>query len=412
MPEMPRHRARIIMARDATDIDHASPRKPAPLVLDQPTHRLDVHFTGSGSEYFRIWSVNLLLMLVTLTFYYPWAKVRRLQYFHRNTLVDGNPLDFHGSPLKMLRGYLLVGVLVLLYSAAGNVSALAGLAAFVIVAALWPALLKSSMQFRLANTSWRGLRFRFTGTVSGAYRALLPLFLPGLLITAALVGVDDQAHPPQWYGLWTGAVLLLTLAVAPWLWFNLKRYQHQNYALGQARTELRSHAAAFYMVFVKTGGVLLLLLVLFVGLAILASGASVSALNAGGIRDVLTTGLVLVLFTLSLYLFASNIIARAYFVSRMQNLVWSRTGNDGLRFRSRLSFRPYVMLQLKNWLLILFTLGLYWPFAAVANARMRLQALNVIMRIDPADLVDEARALQGDAAGDAAGDLLGMDIGL
>jgi Bacterial protein of unknown function (DUF898) len=42
-------------------------------------HRLDVRFTGSGSEYFRIWIVNLLLMLVTLSLYYPWAKVRRLR---------------------------------------------------------------------------------------------------------------------------------------------------------------------------------------------------------------------------------------------------------------------------------------------------------------------------------------------
>ncbi len=109
---------------------------------DPQSYHLQIRFTGSGSEYFRIWIVNLLLMLLTLGIYYPWAKVRRLRYFHGNTLVDGEPLDFHGKPIKMLKGYLLVGLLFALYSAAGNFYAVAGLIAFVIVMALWPALLK------------------------------------------------------------------------------------------------------------------------------------------------------------------------------------------------------------------------------------------------------------------------------
>ena len=103
-----------------------------------------MRFTGSGSEYFRIWIVNLLLTLVTLGIYYPWAKVRRLRYFYGNTLVGEHPLGFHADPKKMLRGYLLVALLLVLYSVAGHFSPVAGLVAFVIVAAVWPALLKSS----------------------------------------------------------------------------------------------------------------------------------------------------------------------------------------------------------------------------------------------------------------------------
>ena len=87
-------------------------------------HTLPITFTGSGSEYFRIWIVNLLLTLVTLGLYYPWAKVRKLRYFYGNTLVGGHPLDFHGQPKRMLRGFLLVGVLVAIYSLAGKVSPL------------------------------------------------------------------------------------------------------------------------------------------------------------------------------------------------------------------------------------------------------------------------------------------------
>jgi uncharacterized membrane protein YjgN (DUF898 family) len=385
----------------ASDLNSITPAEPR-------DYRLAVHFTGSGSEYFRIWIVNLLLLLVTLGVYYPWAKVRRLRYFHANTVVDGAPLDFHGDPKKMLRGYLLVGVLVLLYSTAGNFSSAAGLAAFVIVTALWPALLKSSMQFRLANTSWRGLRFRFNGTLAGAYRAVVPLFIPGVIVLAALLGVPDQRHPPAWYRSMLAVVVLASLLTVPWLWWNLKRYQHNHYAIGQQQSELRSTVGAFYVVFLKTAGVLLL--------SGSMAGASV-ALVLGGVSG--TPGraagplwVVAALLGVVALLVVVQLIVRPYFTSRMQNLLWSRTGNSALRFRSQLRFRALLGLTLKNWLLMLCTLGLYWPFAAIALARMRLQALSVTTRVEPDSLIDQARAHDGEAAGDAAGDLLGLDIGL
>src|SRR5437870_11095625 len=72
------------------------------------SYRLAMRFTGSGSEYFRIWIVNLLLILVTLGLYFPFAKVRRLRYFYGNTQLGGEEFDFHGNPWKMLRGFLLM----------------------------------------------------------------------------------------------------------------------------------------------------------------------------------------------------------------------------------------------------------------------------------------------------------------
>ncbi len=42
-------------------------------------------FHGNASEYFGIWIVNILLTIITLSLYAPWAKVRRLRYFYGNT---------------------------------------------------------------------------------------------------------------------------------------------------------------------------------------------------------------------------------------------------------------------------------------------------------------------------------------
>jgi uncharacterized membrane protein YjgN (DUF898 family) len=40
-------------------------------------------FTGTTGEYFRIWAVNLLLSIVTLGLYSPWAKVRHAIRYSR-----------------------------------------------------------------------------------------------------------------------------------------------------------------------------------------------------------------------------------------------------------------------------------------------------------------------------------------
>src|SRR5690606_28413884 len=70
---------------------------PAPAAAPQP-RTLALIFTGDGREYFRIWVVNLLLTLATFGIYSAWAKVRRLQYFDRNTQLAGASFDFHGNP--------------------------------------------------------------------------------------------------------------------------------------------------------------------------------------------------------------------------------------------------------------------------------------------------------------------------
>jgi len=148
------------------------------------------------------------------------------------------------------------------------------------------------------------------------------------------------------------------------------------------------------------------------GLAYLVVGAGVDSLAGIDPAWAASSGMLLFVWALLLLTLAVQVVMLPYLGCRLQNLLWSRTGNRAMRFRSRLRLRPWLGLHIKNWLLMLLTLGLYWPFAAVATTRMRLHAITVVTRVDPADLVEEARALQGDAAGDAAGDLLGLDIGL
>lgn len=371
---------------------------------------LDIVFTGSGSEYFRIWIVNLLLTLVTLGIYYPWAKVRRLRYFYGNTLVDGAALDFHGDPKKMLKGSALVAVLFGLYSLAGQFSPVAGLIALVLVALIGPALLRASMQFRLANTSWRGLRFRFKGSMPEVYRAVLPLYAPAVLILgyAAMAAPDtgeDTAAATR-FGLTMLGLLVLMLVVQPWTLWKLKQYQHNHYAFATVQTRFTATPWSFYKLGLKVCGFALLAIALPV--AAIAALVFTAPSPSQGLRGLgpLATMLPFLLMLLVL------VAVKPYAVSRTQNLVWNHTGGDQLQFHSALRLVPLLWLTVKNWLLVLVTLGLYWPFAAIAMARLRLQAVSIETYIAPGTLVGQRTHGSQDAAGDAAGDMLGFDLGL
>ena len=51
-------------------------------------------FTGKTGEYFGIWIVNVLLIIITLGIYTAWAKVRTKRYFYGHTLLNNSPFDY------------------------------------------------------------------------------------------------------------------------------------------------------------------------------------------------------------------------------------------------------------------------------------------------------------------------------
>lgn len=400
---------------------------PAPIVLDfgqrgprameaegdALPHRHEIAFSGTGSEYFRLWIVNLLLIVVTLTLYYPWAKVRKLRYFHTNTHVAGHALDFHGEPLKMLRGYVLVVALAGAYALAGEVSPGAQTIALLLLALLWPALWRASLQFRLGNTSWRGLRLRFSGSLGGAYGALLLPWVVFAVVGGAigfLAAVLGAAASRPEFVLLPLVMVAGVYGLIPYFWLRLKRYQHGHYAYGNLETALDTGVGATYGAFVRAAGVATLTF-LVAGLAFLLAATLLGGASLAGSKAV--AGAVLAFAPLVALLFIlAQVVPRAYITARLQNLLWSGTGSADIRFESRLAFGSLARLLFKNWLLVIVTLGLYWPWAAIAVARLRLEAVSLSTRESLDALSAGVTPRRGDAAGDAAGDVFGIDLGL
>jgi uncharacterized membrane protein YjgN (DUF898 family) len=266
-----------------------------------PARSVRIDFSASGSEYFRIWIVNLLLIVVTLGFYLPFAKARRLRYFYANTAVGGQALAFHGDPWKMLRGYVLMLLLFGAYAASGHVSSWLSLVVFGLLALLWPALWRSSLRFRLGNTSWRGLRFGFEGGLKDAYAAMGLVFVPGLLIVLGTALVMDGIDPDDTAAMaaageallpWMAASFLAALLLLPVAFWLIKRYQHNGYRYAQQATQFSAGLGSMVKWGLKVIGVGLLAIVAF---ALMVVGLAFVLGLAGGL---LKSPVIAVLFVL------------------------------------------------------------------------------------------------------------------
>ncbi len=130
-----------------------------------------VIFEGKTSEYFGIWIVNLLLSIVTLGIYSAWAKVRRKKYFYNNTLIDNVGFDYHAKPISILKGRLIAVALLVVAAINPILQSLVFLLIFIAL----PWLVVRGSIFNSRNSSHRGLRFDFIGTVGKAVRVFIGL---------------------------------------------------------------------------------------------------------------------------------------------------------------------------------------------------------------------------------------------
>jgi uncharacterized membrane protein YjgN (DUF898 family) len=381
------------------------PATPAPRI---PPQHLPIRFTGSGGEYFRIWIVNLLLTVVTLGIWSAWAKVRKTRYFWTNTQLAGSAFQYHGNAGAILRGRLLAGAFFVVYSVAGRLSITAGMVAGVVLVLIGPWFFYKSMRFKLANTSWRGLRFGFDSTAGQAYGVFAPAMALGVLFVAALVPAQRVApgESPKFLPIVLAELALFV--VMPWLHARAKAYQHGRARYGSLAFEFEPSTGAFFGLYTKTFLASLPLLVLLV-----LAAAAVAAL-AGGLKnpDALKVAMVPMLVAVYAVLLLTYAFAGAFFVARLQRLVWTRTHAGAVRFTTSVTARGYVRVWLVNGLLTLLTLGIYWPWAAVATARYRLECMAVDADTSLEAVAAARLPVETSSTGEGAVDLFGWDLGL
>ena len=319
-----------------------------------------VHFSGSGAEYFGIWIVNLLLTIVTLGIYSPWAKVRRLQYFYRHTELAGSSFDFHGKPIKILIGRAIALAMLIAYNYSARVHSPWILAVVFGIVFAMPWLLRNSLRFRLYNTSWRGVRFHFRGSVARAYRVFL---LYGFLS------------------------LITIYVMAPFMHQRVKAYQHNNSWFGRTQCSFHARAGQFYKIYL----VLLAAFVVFgFVLGISGIGSAFLAFSQGQMNGGHPDAVAVLKALGMLYgvLILMGISIGPAFHALITNLIWNNTRIGEHRIECNMSPIGLIRVTVGNFVLVALTLGLFFPWAMVRMAKFRLEAVRLIPAGDLQEFVD------------------------
>jgi uncharacterized membrane protein YjgN (DUF898 family) len=366
-------------------------------------------FTGKGSEYFSIWIVNLLLSIITLGIYSAWAKVRREQYFHRNTLLDNQAFDYTGDPTNILKGRVVALIILVIGSTLREINVALAVGVIIAYALLYPWVIVRSLKFRARNTLYRNIAFVFTGTTREAvkvffwiYLAFLPLIFASIYFGPDIAALDAQKKAGEhidafpvfmwWFFGCMGLGLLIMLLAWP-LYVALKqKFVHGHIGYGSARGGFDASVRDFFTALLKVAGFTVLTFAL-IGIVIYAAIA-------------------LSFPWLLLAAYALLVIPNAAYKTFIVNTTYRHASIGGQRLHADMEIGSYAPLLLQNLLLMIFTLGFAWPWVQVRVARYRCE--NLALFAAPAvfdSIIGEAQK-NPSALGEEAAEFLDFDISL
>ena len=319
----------------------SAPRRPIEF------NREPFSFTGTTREYFGIWIVNVLLTIVTLGVYSAWAKVRRQRYFYGNTWLAGASFDYHARPVRILIGRVIVLALLVAYNLALQFAPLVG--GLIGVAGLFaiPWFVMRGLRFNARVTSYRNVRFDFTGGYGGAFLAYI-------------LG----------WGVIYGSGAILAPLASQWMWgYNLGRLRYGDRPIA-CEPRLEKLFRQWWLPAIVLVGGIVALVVIVGGTAYFFSdllGRVFGLDEDGGLSPYAFLIIFYAALVPFLLLYA---LAGLIYRAGTRNVALNETVIDGRHVLSSSIHRGrYAWISITNLLATLFSLGLARPWAAIRMAK-------------------------------------------
>ncbi|MDM8567984.1 YjgN family protein [Thiotrichales bacterium HSG1] len=362
-------------------------------------------FTGNGSEYFKIWIVNIILTVLTLGIYSAWAKVRNKRYFYGNTTLDNAAFEYHATPMMILKGRLIAVAALITYAVLSEFFPILGIAFAVLLTMFIPWAVWRSMQFNARMVSYRNVRFSFHGILVDAYKILLLIpFLP--IITGAILG--GVAYFIWGQGVLFGGIFSLTFLafylMFPYVQQLLTSYYINHRQFGQGKFSAQLSAKKYYTIY----------LVLFVTvIAILTViGLTIGAIfyftigfeyfndmEESQVLMIAYSGIGLVYLAFIIF----GIWGTAYLEANVKNYVFNNVHLDeSLQFQSNIRVGKLFGIYATNMLMIIITLGLAYPWTIVRLKKYKIESSRTIGNItEYANQQQDTQSALGEEIGDA-----------
>ncbi len=181
--------------------------------MTSPTGEPAIRFFGDSKAYWRLLMRGGVLVMVTLGIYRFWLTTDVRRFLWSNTEVAGDGLEYSGTPLELLIGFLTaIAILVPLYTLfffaaldLGFIGQMSGVIGFALLFVLGQYAIYRARRYRLTRTVYRGLRFHQNGSAWGyALRAVLwwslTLMTLGLAYPFQLASLERYKMRHTFYG--------------------------------------------------------------------------------------------------------------------------------------------------------------------------------------------------------------------
>lgn len=141
-----------------------------------------VRFLGQRRTYWRLLVRGAILLMVTLGIYRFWLATDVRRFLWSNTEIAGEALEYTGTSLELLIGFLVaIAILIPVYAGfflaaldLGTLGKLSSVIAFAALGVLGQYAIFRARRYRLTRTIYRGLRFHQEGSAwAYAFRAML-----------------------------------------------------------------------------------------------------------------------------------------------------------------------------------------------------------------------------------------------
>lgn len=359
--------------------------------LPPETHNFEFH--GNSLEYFRIWFTNIFLTIISLGIYAPWAKVRTKKYFYRNTILNGEPFDYTGNPYAILKGYAIiiaafipVAIFQHLYPEAG------GLITILVYLCVIPYLIYKSLKFNARNLLYRNISCSFKGTPGESYK-----------INAGLVILI-----PFTLGL-----------IFPYWDFRRRQYIFSNLSYGNAAFDFKGGAGSFYKYYTIAS----LIPLLFLFLLGFLGGICYFAMNQADPQmlinifpeiagiDLNSIWIAAAVVAYIVFILSIMVVKQYIFVTLTNYTMNGLSIPLSMTFHSDIKIIKYLFIQFVNFLAILFSVGLLYPWAKVRKMKYVTECMTVTAFADFDSFVAVSTP-DVSAIGDAGADLFDIDIAL
>ena len=387
-----------------------------------------IQFKGDGTEYFKIWIVNVLLCIVTIGIYYPWAKVRTRRYFYANTEYANRYFDYHATGKQLFLGYLIGVFILFALQIVGSILPTIGLILPVVLFAFIPWIIMRSLKFNMRMTSFSNVRFSFKGNLKPAYIIYMLIPILGYLAIAlpVFVSLFPMSKLDEGFNVIFAFMLFLVgliAAIAIGIFviglFTKKaaEYQIGQTKFGQGDFFININTSKFIKIQLKKILIIIGCLIILSILSGLVFAATMSGgFNLGSISNDIESAEASPLFVFGFLVvyfgfIATFLFATAYSFSRQRQYIFENTTLDkAITFRSTVGAKRYFYILVTNMLLVLFTAGLALPWAKVRVARYI--ADNSWIEASDIDINSylTQKEKEQSAIGEEIGDVLDIDI--